>query len=117
MQDYRTMFEKHYNLKLSSYYDIHHIDLNHNNNSIDNLMIMPKKLHLKYHSFVNKLKIRDLNEIILISGNRADESLCTLNLVDDFVPIVCECNKWRDYKSYLDGEVGNLHCIILKKEN
>ena len=53
MKQYRKYFQDYYGIKLNKNYDIHHIDLNHENNQISNLMILPKKLHNKYHILIN----------------------------------------------------------------
>ena len=49
LKDYREKFKRYYGLEFSKDYHIHHIDLNHSNNDIDNLMIVPKELHEVYH--------------------------------------------------------------------
>lgn len=54
--DYRKYFKEYYGIDFSSKYDIHHIDLNHNNNSIKNLMILPKDLHHKYHFYLESMR-------------------------------------------------------------
>ena len=52
MEDYRKKFKKYYGVNFGKEYEIHHIDLNHENNEIDNLMILPKKLHQDYHTLL-----------------------------------------------------------------
>ena len=47
---YRKQYEKYHSLKLSSDYDVHHIDWNHNNNDIDNLIAVPKLVHTIIHN-------------------------------------------------------------------
>ena len=55
MESYRTVFKKHYGIDFSREYDIHHIDLNHNKNDINNLMLLPKELHSEYHTLLNSV--------------------------------------------------------------
>lgn len=45
LKDYREKFKRYYGLSFSKDYHIHHIDLDHSNNDIENLMIVPKELH------------------------------------------------------------------------
>lgn len=45
-------FMKHYNNEYIKGYQIHHIDYNHCNNSIDNLLYCSAIEHGKYHSFI-----------------------------------------------------------------
>lgn len=47
--DYRKLYEENYGITIPSSYDIHHIDLNHDNNSLDNLLMIPHELHMRLH--------------------------------------------------------------------
>ena len=47
--NYRRLYEKHYGIKIPPEYDVHHIDFNRENNSISNLIVLPKSLHHKLH--------------------------------------------------------------------
>lgn len=50
MTDYKTIFRQATKIVWdSSKYEIHHIDKNHNNNDIKNLIPVPKELHQNYH--------------------------------------------------------------------
>lgn len=53
MQNYRAIWEKHFGKipkdENGQTYEIHHIDRNRNNNSIDNLMCVSKDEHIKIH--------------------------------------------------------------------
>lgn len=48
MESYRRTYEM-YCGKIPKGYEIHHIDFNHYNNDICNLVALPKELHQKYH--------------------------------------------------------------------
>lgn len=41
MKQYRNYFKNYYKLCFGKDYEVHHIDLNHNNNDISNLMLLP----------------------------------------------------------------------------
>lgn len=110
MKNYKTYFEKYYNIKISKNYEIHHIDLNHNNNDINNLMLLPKKLHQEYHRLLNEYSRYKTREIkFLISGNMVGIESYFINLLNELTDIIKECNKWYDYKKYLDGQIPNIH--------
>lgn len=116
-KDYRKIIKEYYNINLESNYDVHHIDLNHNNNEISNLMIIPKKLHQKYHKYLNAINYND-NIFIKkfdahIHSNIFKGDNYNLELINNFIPILIECNKWFDYKMYLDGKLPNIHNIII----
>ena len=42
---YRKQYEELCNIKIPKGYEIHHINLNHEDNRIENLVMLPKKLH------------------------------------------------------------------------
>ena len=47
----------------STVYEVHHIDLNHENNSFDNLVLVPRKLHRKFHCLYTGIKDCDFSKI------------------------------------------------------
>lgn len=46
---HRRIYEDHYNVRLTSDMDIHHIDGNHSNNHIDNLKLVTLQEHYDIH--------------------------------------------------------------------
>ncbi len=120
--NYRNKFKRYYGINFSSDYVVHHIDLDRENNDINNLMLLPKKLHAKYHMCLTAAKrgipIYKTTQIVFdakITGNnfgRSYETQMIVNLLD----AIKECNIWYDYKLYLDGIIPNIHGIYLDKE-
>ena len=110
---YRKFFKEYYGIDFSNDYEVHHIDLNHYNNDIKNLMLLPKELHRKYHKCLNE--IHEENHIItfkpVICGNECNSYNYTMQLITQISSVIEECKKWYDYKMFLDGEVGNIHNI------
>lgn len=51
---YRKLYEKEFNITIPSDYDIHHIDFDHSNNKISNLLLIPHALHIALHEFVKQ---------------------------------------------------------------
>ena len=50
MTDYRKLYENYYHIKWDrKKYEVHHKDRNRENNGIENLVLLPKKLHKEYH--------------------------------------------------------------------
>jgi len=47
--NYRKLYEKYFGIKIPPEFDIHHIDFNHENNNIENLILLPKSLHQRIH--------------------------------------------------------------------
>jgi hypothetical protein len=54
--NYVKYYEEYYGIIIPDGFVIHHIDLDHNNNHIDNLIMLPNKLHAKYHMCVRQFK-------------------------------------------------------------
>lgn len=50
--NYRKKYEELLNLILSNKEEIHHLDMDRENNNINNLVAIPKKLHKQYHSYL-----------------------------------------------------------------
>lgn len=48
-------------------YQVHHIDLNHDNNDFKNLVLVPTKLHKAFHTSYEKISLINENEKILSS--------------------------------------------------
>ena len=87
-KDYLNKFKRHYNIDFDSEkYEIHHIDLDHNNNDIKNQELGDCKIHSTINS----------------------PHTCFLTNLNNFVSVYLECNKWYDYKLFLDGEIPNIH--------
>lgn len=54
-RNYRALYKEHYNIDFGDDMVVHHIDFNRSNNNIDNLLLMPKKLHSSYHWMISML--------------------------------------------------------------
>lgn len=51
--NYRKIYKDHYGIEFSKEYAVHHIDGDRENNDINNLILLPSKLHSKYHFYKN----------------------------------------------------------------
>lgn len=112
-ENYIKIYENETGHKIPNNFHIHHIDLNHNNNDITNLVMLPKELHIKYHSYLSNLP-KDLNlrtELTsIISGGNGYNRKILKDLLY-FVDIWEECCRWVDYRDYLLGKIPNVHHI------
>lgn len=116
--NYRKYYEEMTGVQVLKGYEIHHIDLDRNNNNIKNLVMLPEDLHKSYHIALRKLEyIGNVKKIItslIDGGNGVNDMVCTT--IKEFVDVWKECNKWNDYKYYLLGIVPNVHDIRYKEE-
>lgn len=104
VHNYRKKFKEYYGIDFSRDYDVHHIDLNHENNDISNLMVLPKKLHRRYHMALSWLMPSDgyVKMGYKICSNEVSMDMYMLARMEEFVKVMRECAKWRDYKWQLD---------------
>ena len=62
--NYRKLYEKH-NGKIPDKWDVHHIDFNHDNNDIKNLIAVPSIVHMVIHQsgYIPRDEIENLIQI------------------------------------------------------
>lgn len=112
--DYVKFYKQELGISFSGKkYDIHHIDQNRDNNSLDNLLLLPKRLHHQYHYGLgrDKSSLFDWDPVSAIHGNRSNYYI--LFELDKLLEIYNECCIWADYKEYLLGNMPNVHGIEL----
>lgn len=112
-KNYRKIYEKSLNINIPKGYVIHHIDMNRDNNKLENLVMLPSRLHKQYHeSAARIIQLQEeklLNTTIMTNGFASNDWL--LWELKRFQKIYTECCKWLDYKKYLLGEIPNIHGI------
>ena len=54
MKDYRKIYADYFGIKWDrKIFEVHHLDRNRENNDINNLVLLPKKLHKEYHKIIS----------------------------------------------------------------
>ena len=110
-ENYRKKFKKHYGIEFGPKFHIHHIDLNHENNDIENLMILPEELHNLYHQMFNSTIGEGFTKFYhsSIHSNTFCGDNYNLIMTKNFIDAIIECGKWYDFKLYLEGILPNIH--------
>jgi hypothetical protein len=98
---YRKFYKKYYNIDFSNEYVIHHIDGNRENNHIDNLLLLPRGLHKKYHYLKSLVDNIDKYPTQIV-GNMVGPENYNREIIANFEETLKECNKWHDYKVFLE---------------
>lgn len=99
----------------SKYFVIHHIDLNRSNNNIDNLVLLPKELHIKYHYLFSRIKEMLDIKTFFIRGNSVNNHSCMKELLEQYLQVIEDCDKWYDEKWFRYIEAAQDKNIEIKK--
>jgi hypothetical protein len=101
--NYRKFYKQYYNIEFGKEMDIHHIDMNKDNNSIDNLILLPNRVHSLFHfslnaigglDNINKIVNPNLSEIISVPNHSY-----SVNMLYVYVSSLQEIQEWICYKS------------------
>lgn len=106
LKNYRLKYKRYYGIDFDNNFIVHHIDFNRQNNKIENLLLLPKELHQKYHFYLNALfplEWKSGNGVIDIKINQYSPlPYCNIKMLQDFLKVLEECKKWVEYKSNLE---------------
>lgn len=97
MKKYRSLYKKYYGIEFGKDFDVHHIDFNRENNNIDNLILLPKELHSKYHFCVNAVK-----QGIDYKINWQYSGAFMVDTLRNFCDVMEEIDEWKLYKNQLE---------------
>lgn len=100
-ENYRKKYKEYYGIDFDKTFDVHHIDLDRNNNEIDNLILLPKNLHEQYHKCLAEISgITDISKLKVINvkngGQFEHEALLR------FCVVMSEIAVWKAHKANLE---------------
>lgn len=99
--DYRWIYKDHYGVEFGWDLVIHHIDYNHSNNDINNLLLLPKVLHSQYHTVMANLGARgtgNIGKVLLQFDGLSNKSTCFNTLSN----VLTAAREWIKFKGFLD---------------
>ena len=106
LKNYRLKYKRYYEIEFDDTYDIHHIDFDRSNNDISNLILLPKKLHARYHMALNALGGVDGEGKLKIAGRIDDAfSFYELEMLKVFIEAKEEIQKYIFLKETNYGRV------------
>lgn len=101
--DYRKMYKHYFKIDFNERFDIHHIDFNHENNDINNLILLPKELHNKYHNLLVQL---NFNTTLDYKINLLNGQTFNITALKELCEVMEEINYWKHAKTMKYKGVG-----------
>ena len=114
LKDYREKYKRHYGIEFGSDFDVHHMDFDRSNNDIENLVLLPKKLHQRYHYYLKAFWSQDCKSGELVIKTRIDEYQQEFypKMLCGFLETLRECREWLAKKQLMDAmrgeEIGDI---------
>ena len=100
LKDYREKYKRYYNIDFGSDFVVHHIDENRQNNDISNLLLLPRELHSKYHTYKTQHMMTPYySDLSFMSCIARNHYRMTYN---DFEKVLEEAEKWVTLKYKMD---------------
>lgn len=96
--DYNKFYKKYYNIEFDSEYVIHHIDENRENNDISNLILIPRNLHIEYHTCSARCEFENR----IYGKSLFIDTLHGFNDLKEYYQIAEKLNPWIEFKESLD---------------
>lgn len=99
--DYRSLYREHYRIDFNSDFVVHHIDLDHGNNEIGNLILLPIPVHVKYHNILRHLNVNEHGDVPSVLVSPTDRR----NLAKYFRTLASsfdEIEPWTNLKKEMD---------------
>ena len=110
--NYRKYYKDYYGIDFDSSYVIHHIDFDRSNNDINNLILLPSKLHSRYHFLLTGFNPDKNNKGIAsldfkIVSECGSIPMFGINMMKNLCETMVEIDKWVRIKSDMDNEKYN----------
>ena len=111
--NYRKFYKEQTKKDIPTTFDVHHIDLNKNNNLLFNLVAIPRELHQEYHKIYNTVLFTEISSADFMPKSTIEGFNQHLgDGLDDLMKlknIVFEIQKWVDYRNFLLGIAYNFN--------
>ena len=106
-KDYRAIYKEFYDIEFDSSFVIHHIDFDRTNNDIDNLILLPRGLHSKYHQVIREIQGTSKSENPLIDLKITTDMFYRRFAYEDLAEVVTKIGDWVCFRNLrykmLDG--------------
>lgn len=103
MAEHRTIYEKYYSRKIGKSEEVHHIDLNHENNDVHNMVVLPREVHQEYHTCLQLLRCNNINSPLFIALKNSKSLRLQIDLLKRYVNVLDKCLGYVGHKNALDN--------------
>ena len=105
---YREDYEEHYKTKLDKSWEVHHIDYNHDNNDMSNLVAIPDYLHRKLHKAHFRYELAKqnftLSDIKIHSGKLCGHTEF-MSALFEYVQAIEQCTAFINLRDFGNWEI------------
>ena len=98
-KDYRAIYKEFYDIEFDSSFVIHHIDFDRTNNDIDNLILLPRGLHSKYHQVIREIQGTSKSENPLIDLKITTDMFYRRFAYEDLAEVVTKIGDWVCFRN------------------
>ena len=98
-KDYRAIYKEFYDIEFDSSFVIHHIDFDRTNNDIENLILLPRGLHSKYHQTIREIQGTPKSENPLIDLKITTDMLYRRFAYEDLAEVVTKIGDWVCFRN------------------
>ena len=106
--DYRDFYKSYYGIDFDGKeFEVHHIDLDRGNNDIKNLILLPKKLHERYHELLPYVQSLIADRAVKTIIDMNNGQTLYYDEMKEFCEIMIEINTWKLKKSNMDMKIAN----------
>ena len=98
-KDYRAIYKEFYEIEFDSSFVIHHIDFDRTNNDIDNLILLPRGLHSKYHQVIREIQGTPKSENPLIDLKITTDMFYRRFAYEDLAEVVTKIGDWVCFRN------------------
>ena len=98
--DYRQLYKDYYGIEFGEDMAVHHIDFDRSNNDVSNLLLLPERLHAKYHFHITQLGGKGTGYIN--SDMRIDDNVYRIMALKGLADALEEIAQWVETKNTMD---------------
>ena len=100
--NYRQYYKEYYGIDFGKEFAVHHIDMNRDNNDIRNLLLIPTKIHAKYHFYENAIEYASNGDEKTLFSMCISPYFSSLFSTDEFLYLINEVRRWYCLKEEVD---------------